>query len=649
MTNIFKGKSFFAWNVPALFGGDPVKIALWLIAHGFTSIIVKAADGGYIFYPSWSAFPNWLTSMLKLGRANVDKNFVDVLHSYGLLVFGWGFNYGRDPEAEGKVAAEQCNALGLDGWVVDIESEFENRSSAIGDAGKFIGKFRQYIIKPVPLAYCGWAEFFSPKGVRWHNIELAKFFMGLPEFTCGIPMFYWDSYDAAGKPIPTPGIVVQSELRNILKQWGFTGKAIMPAGRAYTGDGGIASVESILAFGSLARELCAGATYWVMDQAIKMPTIVDALGLTPGWNQEPTPVPVPVPEPIPTDPVPTTPLYTGKVRFDVTLGLNVRSTPPNGTVLTKLAPFTSFEGDEGLIASDGKLWIHITKPTVGWIASWWTDYIENGVHPIPLGRPAIPGPIGLPSDGELLGGDITKAFDIRFPTGALDAYPAIVIVEETWMEDGRRKFGRGQIAYNESWMIKLKQRMTPKQWNWFWGPDAGIHNNTDKVEMVTTAHNVAWAESEDEEYYYLQCYYNDEPAPDILNVFDPFRMHYVTVMHRTLNKENGGIFYPDCGKVPYPLIITTKTRQMRVKKKLAKSLATLPLKVKVKTGGDQLNVRSTPSSKSEILAKRANGTEMTVFSLKKVGNEIWGRITEPGSIDGWVAMWYTDWRVPMWT
>lgn len=294
---IFEGKSIFIWNVPDIFDGDAVLIAKWLKAHGFVSVMVKAADGPYVFYPSHIAFPNWVSSMFKMGRPNVDRDFVETLQLAGLAVIGWGFNYGRDPEGEGTVAAKQCNALGLDGWIMDIEGEFENRSTAITDAGKFIGKFREFIQRPVPLAYCGWAEFFSPTGTQWHNIALARFFMGLPEVTHGVPMIYWDSYDFNGKPIPTPPAKVELLLMNVLKQWGFTEKPITPAGRAYTGDGGIATPESVLAFGTLAHSLCNGVTWWVLDRAFRMPLVADALQQTPGWDGIITP-PIEPPPPI---------------------------------------------------------------------------------------------------------------------------------------------------------------------------------------------------------------------------------------------------------------------------------------------------------------------------------------------------------------
>lgn len=298
MLNAFERKSIFIWNVPEILSGNADSIAQWLKAHGFSSVMPKCADGPYVFYPSRPAFPNWVSSQFKFGRPNVDRAFVDTMHAHGIAVIGWGFNYGRNPDGEGRVAAQQCDALGLDGWAFDVEGEFENRSSAIGDAGKVVGTFNKTIIRKVPTAYCGWAEFYSPTGSQWHNVALAKFWMGFADY--GMPMYYWDSYGGDGKPINTPPSTVERELKAVLAQWQrLTTKPIIPAGRAYTGDGGFATPETVLAFGELARRLCKGVTYWVLDHAIKMPAVADALAETPAFPAAEEPIP-----PVPTHPDP---------------------------------------------------------------------------------------------------------------------------------------------------------------------------------------------------------------------------------------------------------------------------------------------------------------------------------------------------------
>lgn len=621
--NKFIGKSIFIWNIPACFGGDPHLIAQWLLSHGFESVMVKAADGPYIFYPSWSAFPNWVTSMFRLGRPNIDRNFVDVLHSYGLKVYGWQFNYGRDPEGEGKVAAEQCNSLGLDGWVLDIEGEFEGRSTAIGDAGKWIGKWRQYILSDVPIALCTWAEFYSPRGSQWHNVNLAKFWMSLPEIVCGIPMIYEDVYGMDGKPIPTTSEMMESSFRYVLKQWNsFWIKPIVSAGRAYIGDGGIPTFDSVLRFGTLAREMCAGATYWVMDQSLKLPNIDAALAQTPSWDDI-IPTPDPLPEPG---------RYTGNVLSSATLGLKVRTSPVVGADVGKLSAGTYFEGDTSEIASDGKLWIHITTPLTGWIASWYTNYQDHLEVPPPVEKiPAIPGPFYLLSHREAGEGWF-------WPNAPLDAYPAAISA----------RGGVGTVTFKGTWLTALRAIMTLLQWNRTWVDQEGWHNSGDlgTVRQVEFAHNLKWVTKiNGDGWYEYDTYYLSDPPPNLGSPVDPYRRGIMTVDYKYGHEATGGIANSDL-MLPTISIARDRTEKLRINPKYMKSLASLPLECNVKTGGGNLNVRSDPFvTSSNIITSLPDKTPITVFEFQKTGNDVWGRVTSSGSVPGWVSMKFTTWKV----
>lgn len=268
--------------------------------------------------------------------------------------------------------------------------------------------------------------------------------------------------------------------------------------------------------------------------------------------------------------------------------------------------------------------------------------------------PAIPGPFSLPSDADLTGNQ-TASFDERFPGAKLDAYPATVVMEETWIDDGVVKKGRGNLSYSDSWMTAHTRKLTEKQYDWFWRNETGVHNGPHgefgRVQQVTCADSVlkrnrVWVEREDNDYYYIQCYYNDQPAPD-LSTLDPYRMHFLTVMHRTLNANTGGIFYPNVGKVPYPLLAEKTGHTLRIEKKHCKSMVDVPFQTTTKTPNSRLMVRSTPGATDPetILTRLDNSTPITVFAFEKVGNAIWGRITSPDSLPGWIHMGFTNWKV----
>src|SRR5688572_1455681 len=165
MSTVFDCKSIFLHNVPAVLNGDPVNIAEWLVSHGFTALLPKCANGAYEFQQENKSTKKWYP--------NVNQNFVDVLHSYGIAVIGWGFNFGNDGDGEGLIAAQICDKLGLDGWAFDIETKFESYPDAVNRAGQVIGTFNKNIQKKIPLAFCSWALYWhTTSGSQIHNPKI---------------------------------------------------------------------------------------------------------------------------------------------------------------------------------------------------------------------------------------------------------------------------------------------------------------------------------------------------------------------------------------------------------------------------------------------------------------------------------------------
>jgi len=544
MPNPFYGKTIFFHNIPAIFGGNYPKIIEWLKANSFVSVLAKAADGAH-------EFKQW-DKVARMWYPNLTAAFVETCHDNGIQVIGWGFNYGFDPEGEGKIAAQLCDKLKLDGWAFDVESKFESFPDAVGRAGKMIGKYNQTIIRNVPLAFCSWALYWNRStGKQMHKPEIGRFLMGYCDAI--IPMVYWNKLNWFGWPVQMTNAEVLSYCADSLKQQvKITSKPIVPALRAYTGDAGFANGKNIIAAGDFARDNCRGASWWFADQAHKNAVISDALWATPGWDitdNEP-----------PDD-----------------------DTPP------------------------------VEPPLV----------------------PAIPGPYYLLSDAEL-----GIPWSERFAGAKLKAYPATINLIG----------GSGTVQLSTAWQSALRSIMTLAQWLEIWKDEHGWHNrphyseigkynvgDVGRVQQVTFAHSKVWVTGiRADGRYEIDAYYNDETPPD-LRKFDPYRNNTFSVMD-----DQGNIFYSDKGMLPVLVIANNRTEKLRIDKMYCKPLAYLPLKAHVKTGGDNLNVRAAPSV-GAVYTTLKNGTPVTVFELWKVGNGAWGRITEPGSIAGWVAMWYTDW------
>jgi len=117
-----QGNGIWVWKTdkdPSFFS-DVNATILNLKKAGITWVAVKAGDGDSLWVNS--AVP-WLTS-------NISK-----FHDAGIKVYGWQYIYGNDDVwsvanvSEADVANQILNIPGIDGLIVDAESEYENLSN----------------------------------------------------------------------------------------------------------------------------------------------------------------------------------------------------------------------------------------------------------------------------------------------------------------------------------------------------------------------------------------------------------------------------------------------------------------------------------------------------------------------------------------
>lgn len=272
MKKPFERKTIFLWQVPLVAGGKPDDIATWLKNAGFEGVIVKVADGTLGYRPP---FYGW--------SENLSLALVAALRSRGIAVCGYGFMYGVNPTGEADIATIQTNKYNLDGYVFDVEGQFDSRSNAEANAYALMSRYRK-ACPDTPAAYCSWALWRSPKtGAAWHPVSVAKAFMQFCD--AAMPMIYWGG--------ETPQDMVWW-LKNSIAQWrDITDKPIIPAGRAYHGDGGKARPDALLAFEAWIREADLHAiTWWSMQHALALPEIWSTLGAMQGFaRSESKPVP----------------------------------------------------------------------------------------------------------------------------------------------------------------------------------------------------------------------------------------------------------------------------------------------------------------------------------------------------------------------
>lgn len=272
-------KGIFIWKVPQVKGGDPDQIAELLKSANISRVDVKVAEGNQPYkVPRWN-HPTW--------GLNVKPEWVQALKAHDIEVWGWGFNYGFDPSGEGRVAAEQVEALSLDGYGFDLESKFESWPDARARANTVGSTFRSASVRRVPAALITWPLWNSPwSGGQWHNPAMARGLM--PHCDIGMPMCYWSNGNA---------LVWLSHSISQWRQLVTSDKPIIPAGRAYSGEGlGQINPAEVTAFGQGVRTAgLKGESWWELRIALTNPAVWAAISALPNFGEEPPPPPPPGP------------------------------------------------------------------------------------------------------------------------------------------------------------------------------------------------------------------------------------------------------------------------------------------------------------------------------------------------------------------
>lgn len=303
--NPFEAKSICIWNVPSNAGGDPAGIVAMLKDGGFEAVWIKCAQDGAIFYPSSTAFPTWK-------KPNISTALVSALHAAGIAVGGWGFCSAGSGDPYGLIAAMMVRDFDLDGWGFNVEGAFEawtdahDPTAGVNRAGQLVGTYKRNVNKVVPIGLISWARWHDPTpntNRPWHNEPMAKFFMTNPTYAMdyGMPMVYEAKVGSDGKPVPSDANTIDTVLSQTLAQWmAISGKPLVPIGRAWIGDGGIPSAESVLEFSELGRasSLVKGLSWWGLDWVQDLPAEWSILKAVPKFGVPSEPPPPPPPPPV---------------------------------------------------------------------------------------------------------------------------------------------------------------------------------------------------------------------------------------------------------------------------------------------------------------------------------------------------------------
>ena len=140
-----QGKGFFTNILPECEGGDPSSILAAAQAAGLSHVVIKIADAG---------------EALGIDDSGIDFTapVVHTLHAFGIAVWGWHSIKGDDPSEEAAISIERTQALGLDGYVVEVKSEYQ-RPGMVDAARQFMTAVRGAFTIPIALSSYRFPDF----------------------------------------------------------------------------------------------------------------------------------------------------------------------------------------------------------------------------------------------------------------------------------------------------------------------------------------------------------------------------------------------------------------------------------------------------------------------------------------------------------
>lgn len=107
-----EGKGFYLWKIHQCENGDAAAIAQRAKATGLSHVLIKVADGP------------------KAYNVDLAAAVVDALKAAGIQAWGWQFVYGDEPFGEADIAVHRVKTLGLDGFVVNAEVDYQKKNAA---------------------------------------------------------------------------------------------------------------------------------------------------------------------------------------------------------------------------------------------------------------------------------------------------------------------------------------------------------------------------------------------------------------------------------------------------------------------------------------------------------------------------------------
>ncbi|MCI0519232.1 MAG: nuclear transport factor 2 family protein [Chloroflexi bacterium] len=225
------GKGFFVWQIPNCENGDTAAIASLAQQASLSHVLIKVADNVHSY---------------NVTSAGVDlaAPLVQALRTRGIQPWGWHYIYGDDPLGEADKANQRISQLGLDGYVLDVETQYKDPGKARA-AEQFMDRLRS-AHPNLPVALCSYRFPSLHPQIPWRQF--------LDGCNYNMPQVYWQNAHNPGDQLRRS----VSEFQNLAPF-----RPVLPVGSAYKAGSWAASPAEVVEFLRTAQSLnLSAANFW---------------------------------------------------------------------------------------------------------------------------------------------------------------------------------------------------------------------------------------------------------------------------------------------------------------------------------------------------------------------------------------------------
>lgn len=238
------GKGMWIWQIPNCEGGSASKIASLAYSGGFSHVLIKIANATKAYNYNKTTGEDYIPAV------------VSALRAKGIGVWGWHYVYGYEPAGEAAIAISQIKKYGMDGYVIDAESEYESKTMTTA-ASTYMTALRKGLpSKPIALCSFRWPTYHP-------NFPWTTF---LNKCDYNMPQVYW-----MGAHNPTNQLNrTYTEFKAITPF-----RPIIPTGPAFSESGWTPTSDDLLGFLKAAKSLgMTGVNFFSWDDCrAKHPTL----------------------------------------------------------------------------------------------------------------------------------------------------------------------------------------------------------------------------------------------------------------------------------------------------------------------------------------------------------------------------------------